>query len=380
MPEKAKILVVEDNAVVAMEIEENLTRMNYKVTGVAATGADAIRIAADTRPNLILMDINLIGPMDGITAAGKISAFLDVPIIYLTAYSDEPTLRRAMKTQPFSYLIKPFEERELYSNIEMALYKDKIKKRVEGDEQWLSSILRSIADPVIAADSDGVVTFVNPPAAAIIGVDAERVIGEPIQSVYRTKKGKSEPIFEEPSLRIKEKPAVVGYPMHTILLTQGNEEVPIDSTIAYVKDGEDHIIGTVIVFRKKTALDTGVQTGPDMAAVYRSILDSLGEAVAVVDVKMKVAFSNMTFEQWRLEWSPNIDAGSDAAMISEMLPSFKTLAPVFFEEAFHTNQPQLHRESVKNGKKDQIIEIRKNPLRIGGETVGIVTILRVLPR
>jgi CheY-like chemotaxis protein len=380
VPEKAKILVVEDNAVVAMEIEENLTRMNYKVTGIASTGAEAITLAADTRPNLILMDINLIGPMDGITAAGKICAFLDVPIIYLTAYSDEATLRRAMQTQPFSYLIKPFEERELYSNIEMALYKDKIRKRVQGDHEWLSSILRSIADPVIASDPDGTVTFVNMPAAAMIGIDPDRAIGEPIKTIYRTKKGGSVSVFEEPSTSIKEKPAVVGYPIHAILLTRNNEEVSIDSTTAYVKDAEDHIIGTVIVFRPRAAPGQAAPEGPDMGAAYRAILDSLGEAVAVVDTKMHIAYANVIFEQWRLDWSPTVQAISDSATIDEMFPALKSLAPAFFEESFHTNQPQLHRETVKHGNKEQIIEIRKNPLRTGNETVGIVTILRISPR
>jgi CheY-like chemotaxis protein len=117
------ILIVEDQAIVAMTIETQLGELGYGVAGVAATGEDAIQQAREKKPDLILMDINLQGDMDGITAAEYISLFLDSPIIYLTAYSDIETAKRAGRTSPFTYLTKPYKLRDLHSNIEMALNK-----------------------------------------------------------------------------------------------------------------------------------------------------------------------------------------------------------------------------------------------------------------
>jgi len=101
------ILIVEDQAIVAMTIETQLEELGYKVAGIAASGQEAILLAREKKPDLILMDINLEGTMDGITAAEHISLFLDSPIIYLTAYSDGETIRRAGLTSPFTYLTKP---------------------------------------------------------------------------------------------------------------------------------------------------------------------------------------------------------------------------------------------------------------------------------
>ena len=118
-----KILIVEDNAIVALETKERLRRLGYVVAGVTGTGKDAISLACSINPDLILMDINLKGDMDGITAAEQIAAFCPAPVIYITAYSNETTKERALKTNPSAYLVKPFREQELYRSIELALSK-----------------------------------------------------------------------------------------------------------------------------------------------------------------------------------------------------------------------------------------------------------------
>ncbi len=116
-----KILIVEDNAIVALETKERLKRLGYTITGVIGTGKDAITMACATRPDLILMDINLKGDIDGITVAEKIAGSCTASVIYITAYSNEETRNRAMMTKPVAYLVKPFREQELYSSIEKAL-------------------------------------------------------------------------------------------------------------------------------------------------------------------------------------------------------------------------------------------------------------------
>jgi signal transduction histidine kinase len=120
---KAKIMVVEDEAIVALTIRKKLTKHGYDVPLIVDNGADAIKNVKEIEPNLILMDINLKGETDGIETARKIREIYDVPVIFLTAYSDDKTLERAKSATPFGYLIKPYDEKELYSNIEMALSK-----------------------------------------------------------------------------------------------------------------------------------------------------------------------------------------------------------------------------------------------------------------
>jgi CheY-like chemotaxis protein len=122
---KAKILVVEDERIIASGIKKDLESMGYTVADIASSGPQAIEIASMEKPDLVLMDIVLKGDMDGIEAAHEIINRYDIPIIYLTAYADEEILERAMVTEPYGYLIKPFNDSELKANIEMALYKHK---------------------------------------------------------------------------------------------------------------------------------------------------------------------------------------------------------------------------------------------------------------
>ena len=117
----AQILIVEDQAVVALDLKYRLAQLGFGVTGIANTGQEAVQIALETEPNLILMDIGLRGGIDGIQAAEHIRAHSSVPILYLTAYTDDETLQRALRTEASGYLLKPFDEQELQHAIESIL-------------------------------------------------------------------------------------------------------------------------------------------------------------------------------------------------------------------------------------------------------------------
>lgn len=124
---KAKILVVEDEVVIAMDIQKRLISLGYDVPVTATTGEEALRSVLEAKPDLVLMDIQLHGPMDGIETAKKIRRSAKVPVIYLTSHSDEATVQRAKLTEPFSYIIKPFNERELMAAIEVALHRHQLE-------------------------------------------------------------------------------------------------------------------------------------------------------------------------------------------------------------------------------------------------------------
>ncbi len=130
-----KIMLVEDEMIVAVGMQRRLENMGYIVPGIVDNGEEAVRKAGELKPDLILMDIVLKGEMDGIEAAQQIHELYDIPIIYLTAYSDEETLERAKITEPFGYVLKPFEDREVQSVIEMALYKHETERKLKESEE-----------------------------------------------------------------------------------------------------------------------------------------------------------------------------------------------------------------------------------------------------
>ncbi|MEQ8323679.1 MAG: response regulator [Vicingaceae bacterium] len=133
------ILVVEDESIVSKDIQMSLKNLGYNICGSSATGEEAIHIAKETTPDLILMDIMLNGKLTGIEAAHLIKQELDVPIIYLTAYADESTLSKAKITEPYGYIIKPFEEIDLHTSIEMALYKHGKEKEKKKEVEMMFS-------------------------------------------------------------------------------------------------------------------------------------------------------------------------------------------------------------------------------------------------
>lgn len=134
---KKQILIVEDEWIVAEDIKMSLQKLGYTVSGEASSGEEAIKKVEELHPDLVLMDIKLCGEMDGIEAASKIRSRLDIPVIYLTAHADQKTLERAKKTEPYGYVLKPFEDRELHTAIEMTLHKHKVDKMLKEKEEKL---------------------------------------------------------------------------------------------------------------------------------------------------------------------------------------------------------------------------------------------------
>jgi len=157
----AKILVVEDENIVARDICARLEQFGYDVAPPVATGEDAIARAEESRPDLVLMDIMLRGRMDGIEAASTIRGRLNVPVVYLTAYVDDKNLQRAKLTEPFGYLLKPFEERELHITIEMALYKHKMEQQLRETNAFNELLVQSIPFGMDIVDMEGRILFVS---------------------------------------------------------------------------------------------------------------------------------------------------------------------------------------------------------------------------
>ncbi|MCC6837662.1 MAG: response regulator [Bacteroidia bacterium] len=140
---KTNILVVEDESIVAKDIQHSLKKLGYTVVGICSNGEDAIKTAEELKPDLVLMDIMLKGDMSGIEAASFIREKFNIPVIYLTAYADESTLSKAKVSEPYGYIIKPFKEIDLHTSIEMAVYKHEKESDIKKERDFLYSIVEN---------------------------------------------------------------------------------------------------------------------------------------------------------------------------------------------------------------------------------------------
>lgn len=166
-----RILVVEDESIVAMDIQDRLESLGYDVPATVATGERAIEKAATLRPDLVLMDIQLPGEMDGVQAADEIRRRFGVPVVFLTANADNATIQRAKITEPFGYIIKPFEERELHTAIEMALYKHQVDRKMKESEERYRTLVE-LSPEAIALQSSDKLIYINPAGAKLLGAES----------------------------------------------------------------------------------------------------------------------------------------------------------------------------------------------------------------
>lgn len=242
------VLIAEDEALIAEELSDRLKNMGLSIAGVAASGEDAVSLAQRTRPDLILMDIRLRGRIDGIEAAGAIRTDFDVPLIYLTAHSDDATIARATRTEPSAYLIKPFAERDLRIAIELALHKHAAERLLRESEQRYATTLTSIGDAVIATDADGRITFMNPVAESLTGWPTSDACGLPIDTVFHTVDNAGAARTGPVHVALLEN-VVTGLQSGTLLVRRGGERIPIDDSAAPIHDSHQRVRGLVVVFR-----------------------------------------------------------------------------------------------------------------------------------
>ena len=246
---ETKIMVVEDEGVVAMHLSKTLSGWGYLVTSVSATAEAAIRNADTEPPDLILMDINLKGETDGIQAAEAIYSRHDVPVVFLTAYRDEETLERAKSTAPYGYALKPFDENELKITIEMALFRHRADLAIREREQWLDATLSSAADAMIATDTDGLVRFMNEQAETLTGWSCSEAYARDIADVLRSPPSEDFITTEHFVQRALRKHTMVSRGPGSLLLTRSGDELPIEDCAAPIRDPDGQVRGVVVTFR-----------------------------------------------------------------------------------------------------------------------------------
>jgi two-component system cell cycle sensor histidine kinase/response regulator CckA len=246
---KLRVLIVEDEAIVAMDLQQRLERLGHHVVGTASTGDAAIRRAEETQPDVTLMDIRLKGQMDGVAAAAEIDRRFDLPVVFLTAHSDTKTVQRATGAEPFGYVLKPVDDRELEIAIAVAKYRHLSERRMKRMERWLAATLTSIGDGVICMDLNGAVTFMNTVAQRLTGWDLEAAMNRPVQEIMPLIREDDLTEIENPVRRVLSEGIILGLSPRTAMRRRSGERIPIDDSAAPIRDDQGNIIGVVLVFR-----------------------------------------------------------------------------------------------------------------------------------
>ncbi len=272
-----KILIVEDDVVLARHIELLLERMGYCIASVQTNSDSAVGACLEQNPDLILMDISIAGETDGIETAAVILARRDIPIIFLTSSTDDPTLQRAKNTEPYGFIVKPYDEHGLRAAIEVAIYRHSMQQKMREHEQWLSTVMSCIGDAVIGTDTEGCIRLFNAVAEQLTGYSAIDAMGRPVDSVVRHRcHGK------ECSLPI---PEHVAHPFSegAELGTRTGSWIPIEGTVSLLGSQSGSDGGIVIIFRdisKRRADEKQLQQSEER---YRSVMHQSSDCIFLVD-------------------------------------------------------------------------------------------------
>ena len=249
---RKRLLVVEDERIVAADISECLESMGCVVLDIAITGEQAIALVAEHQPDLVLMDICLQGHVDGVEAALAIRDRWQIPVVFLTAYSDPGVLQRAKQAGPLGYIVKPFDEASLRTTVDLALHRCDLDQALRDNREWFATILTSMQDGVVVADLHGRVCFMNPAAERLTGWDSLRVAGQPaahVCPVYDAESGHQCP-HPIPGALAGE-PAAAD-PRDLLLLRADQSLLPVSVSVGMVRDRTGAITGAVLIMRDVT--------------------------------------------------------------------------------------------------------------------------------
>jgi PAS domain S-box-containing protein len=247
---KARILVVEDERIIAEDIRRSLLALGYAVPAVCTTPAEALRKAEQHRPDLVLMDIVLSGG-SGIEAGYQIHKQFRTPIVFLTANANQAIVEQAKKAEPYGYILKPFQERELESVIELSLHRHMVEEQVRRSEAWLSTTLAGLDCAVIGTDADGNVAFLNQRAAALIGRDPATAMRCPLaETLFLRLAGSGGPLHRRLFEDVLQEDETIVFPAGTQVVHADGTALPVTGTAAPIKDTHGNRLGVVVILQE----------------------------------------------------------------------------------------------------------------------------------
>lgn len=372
MSGSAKVLIVEDEMIVASDLQTSLCRLGYSVQDIATTGEEAVEKALATHPDLLLVDIKLRGSMDGIDAARHINDHRETPIVYLSAFSDRATLDRAKTTEPYGYLVKPFNTQELGTTLETALHKHAMDRKRKEREQWLSATFENIGDGLIVADLEGRVKLMNPIAEKATGWNQSDALGRPVAEVFQAvSETTGEPVTNLAMKSIRER-SVQSIKQAILSAQQSGSETPVTIGAAPIRDDSGAICGAVLTFHDMSGFRR-------MEVDFRSARQRLEkevaertEALAGSEYSLKRATADRdhaeksmakAFNVLKSEQQNSMDKGTALKeVLSHMDREQQKLATYFQSNVHRVVMPLLRRLEAKVGPtaKDTISQLESS--------------------
>jgi len=347
----ARILVVEDERIVARSLRKQLTKLSYEVVGSVSSGEESIRLCDEARPDLVLMDIHLEGAVDGVEAAATIRKRFRLPVVYLTAYSNTEILERAKLTEPFGYILKPYDERALHVVIETALHKHLMERRQQQREMWVAATIKSIGVAVVATDNGGCITYMNPLAERLTGWAADDALGQPVEEVVRlVPADATQPI---PSLVASSTQGDTSS-RRMRLLARNSSETAIENSLALITDEQGVAMGKVVVFR-----DVTWQMYLENKAAHAKKVEAIGQLAGGV----AHAFNNLM----------TTVLGHSGIMLQEMKPDDPFVDTAREIQRAATRTATLTQKLLAFGRKS-ILTLR--PVDLNSVVTGLAQVIR----
>jgi len=363
------ILVVEDERIVARDLQRSLTDLGYSVPVTAASADQAITLATEHCPDLVLMDIRIKGKRDGIETASILRKRFDVPIVYLTAFADEATLERAKATEPFGYLMKPVRNSDLRSAVEIALFKHEMEKGLRERERWLTTTLRSIGDAIISTDEVGRINYMNPVAEALTGWKMEKAHGRPSGEVLCLVQddGRRTPMTNPLQMALDEARTLN---VDGVLVRAAGQDRFISDNTAPIVGENGKVLGAVMVFR-----DVGERRQLQRQLERADRLATVGTMVAGVahEVNNPLSFilANVGFaleELHRRQGAP--EAGVDCAWMAEVdVALLDAREGIHRVEKIAADLSTFIRGAVDPGEQNDLNEILNWSIEVAGHTL-----------
>lgn len=291
---EARILVVEDDAIVARDIEDSLTACGYQVVAVATDAEEAVELARRSEPDLVLMDIRLPGGADGIEAATAIREDLDIPVVYLTAYSDPGTLERAKRSGTWGYVVKPFDGSGLRAAIEVALHRHHADALLRESEERFRATVEAVTEGIVATDAEGRITFVNPGAEFLLARSARELVGRRASEVIHVANEQGHPLQDPVEAALRENGTVYLTGRNAVRIP-GGRLFPIRGSVSIMRSTSGKRLGSVMALVDASIPREVERRLREREARYRELCVGGPWASFVVDASGVVLECNQVF-------------------------------------------------------------------------------------
>lgn len=299
--DRLRILIVENEGLVGCDMAAFLNELGYRVVGTCASSEEALRLYDDLRPDLVLMDVHIEGPRDGIETARLLQQRGPVAIVYVTACADLETVNRARGTHPQGYLLKPFSHDELRLTVEVAASRVQEELERRRSEQSYLETFESLADGVIVADLAGVIVFSNPAAARITGWGQQESVGRSLHEVFRIYHSGGEPAMVELAT-----PAQPAQERTVWLTTREGRRVPVQDRSTPLRDQSGQLTGVVILFRAlpvpqesmvSPSLASAATASASAQAPLVDVVESISDPLLALDGRWRITYANASAQQ-----------------------------------------------------------------------------------